>query len=109
LVVGLLFLGAMALADHEGQDPDFPPRMHFNGFNDGILNIIVLLWYHPANDWDFQVFIHRTCFEIFRQFRAAGIEFALPSRTVYADGDDKHLFKLIVAGAEADVTTAHGP
>lgn len=88
------------IADHEGLHPDFPPRVFFNGFNDWSLNIMVLLWYHPANYWDFQVFIQRICLEILGQFREAGIDFAFPSRTVYAAGDDKRLLKLMLTGAE---------
>jgi MscS family membrane protein len=94
------------LADHEGQHPDFPPRVFFNGFNDWSLNIMVLLWYHPADYWDFQVYIQRTCLEILRQFQEAGIDFAFPSQTVYAAGDDKRLLKLMLAGAQADVPAA---
>ena len=61
---------------------------------------MVLLWYHPANYWDFQVFIQRICLEILGQFREAGIDFAFPSRTVYAAGDDKRLLKMMLTGAE---------
>ena len=88
------------LANHEGLHPDFPPRVFFNGFNDWSLNIMVLLWYHPANYWDFQVFIQRICLKILGQFREAGIDFAFPSRTVYAAGDDKRLLKMMLTGAE---------
>jgi len=86
------------LADHEGLHPDYPPRVFFNGFNDWSLNIMVLLWYHPADYWDFQVFIQRTCLEILRRFRDAGIDFAFPSRTIYAAGDDKRALKVMLAG-----------
>ncbi len=87
------------LADHEGMDPEFPPRVFFNGFNDWSLNIMVLMWYHPANFWDFQVCLQRICLEILRRFRAAGIDFAFPSQTVYAAGDDRRILKLMLAGA----------
>ena len=40
------------LKDHEGMDPNFPPRVYFNGFNDWSLNIMVIAWYHPPNYWD---------------------------------------------------------
>ena len=90
----------MIIADHEGLHSDFPPRVFFNGFNDWSLNIMVLLWYHPANYWDFQVFIQRICLKILGQFREAGIDFAFPSRTVYAAGDDKRLLKRL--GPNAD-------
>ncbi len=87
------------LADHEGMDPEFPPRVFFNGFNDWSLNIMVLMWYHPADYWNFQVCLQRICLDILRRFRAAGIDFAFPSRTVYAAGDDKRILKMILAGA----------
>ena len=90
------------LADHEGLHPDFPPRVFFNGFNDWSLNIMVLLWYHPANYWDFQVFIQRICLKILSQFREAGIDFAFPSQTVYAAGDDKRPLKMMLTGAEGE-------
>ena len=61
---------------------------------------MVLLWYHPANYWDFQVFIQRICLEILGQFREAGIDFAFPSQTVYAAGDDKRLLKMMLTGAK---------
>ncbi|MGD9331524.1 MAG: mechanosensitive ion channel [Desulfobacterales bacterium] len=87
------------LADHEGLHPDYPPRVFFNGFNDWSLNIMALLWYHPADYWAFQVFIQRICLEILGQFREAGIDFAFPSQTVYAAGDDKRILKMMLTGA----------
>ena len=87
------------LADHEGMDPEFPPRVFFNGFNDWSLNVMVLLWYHPADYWAFQVFIQRVCLQILRRFREADIDFAFPSRTVYAAGDDKRILKMMLSGA----------
>ncbi|MDJ0855706.1 MAG: mechanosensitive ion channel family protein [Desulfobacterales bacterium] len=86
------------LADHEGMNPEFPPRVFFNGFNDWSLNIMVLMWYHPADYWNYQVCLQRICLEILRRFRAAGIDFAFPSRTVYAAGDDKRILKMMLAG-----------
>ena len=88
------------LTDHEGLHPDYPPRVFFNGFNDWSLNIVVLLWYHPAEYWDFQVFIQRTCLEILRRFRDAGIDFAFPSQTVYAAGDEKRPLQVMLTDTE---------
>ena len=88
------------LADHEGQHPDHPPRVFFNGFNDWSLNLMVVLWYHPPDYWDYQVFQQRTCLEILRRFQDAGIDFAFPSQTVYAAGDDKRRLKLMLADAQ---------
>jgi len=77
------------LDNHEGMHPDFPPRVYFNGFNDWSLNIMVIVWYHPANYWDMQEWLQRTCLEILRRFNDEGINFAFPSRTLYLANDDK--------------------
>jgi MscS family membrane protein len=82
------------LDNHEGMLPDFPPRVYFNGFNDWSLNILVIAWYHPANYWDMQSWLQRTCLDILRRFNDEGIDFAFPSRTVYAANDDKRQLKL---------------
>ena len=84
------------LKDHEGMDPELPPRVYFNGFNDWSLNIMVIAWYHPPNYWDYQSWLQRTCLEIMQQFEAEGIDFAFPSRTLYMAGDKKRQLKLKV-------------
>ena len=82
------------LKDHEGMDPNFPPRAYFNGFNDWSLNIMVIAWYHPPNYWDYQSWLQRTCLEFMQQFEVEGIDFAFPSRTFYMAGDKKRQLKL---------------
>ena len=82
------------LDNHEGMHPDFPPRVYFNGFNDWSLNIMVIAWYHPANYWDMQEWLQRTCLEILRKFNAEGIDFAFPSRTMYLATDEKRELSL---------------
>jgi MscS family membrane protein len=82
------------VADHEGMHPDFPPRVYFNGFNDWSLNIMVLIWYHPPDYWNFQEWVQRTCLEITRRFSAEGIDFAFPSRTLHLAGDAKRQLKI---------------
>jgi MscS family membrane protein len=82
------------VADHEGMHPDFPPRVYFNGFNDWSLNIMVLIWYHPPDYWNFQEWVQRTCLEITRQFSAEGIDFAFPTRTLHLANDAKRQLKL---------------
>ncbi len=82
------------LDNHEGMHPDFPPRVYFNGFNDWSLNIMVIAWYHPANYWDMQEWLQRTCLEILRRFNDEGIDFAFPSRTLYLANDDNRQLKL---------------
>lgn len=93
------------LNDHEGMHPDFPPRVYFNGFNDWSLNIMVVVWYHPADYWAMQEWQQRTCLEILSRFNAEGIDFAFPSRTVFLANDDKrHLNLKILAGETVTYT-----
>jgi len=82
------------LDNHEGMREDYPPRVHFNAFNDWNLNIAVLAWYHPASWWDYQGWLERTCLEILRRFEREGIEFAFPSQTMYLANDDKRQLKI---------------
>ena len=88
------------LDTHEGMHPDFPPRVYFNGFNDWSLNIMVIAWYHPANYWDMQGWLQRTCLEILSRFDKEGIAFAFPSHSVYLANDDSCQAKLKMLAGE---------
>jgi len=77
------------LADHEGMQPDFPPRVYFNDFNSDSLNIMVIYWYHPPNYWDYMAFTEKVNLQIMRAFEAEGIEFAFPTTTTYLAQDDR--------------------
>ena len=88
------------LDNHEGMHPDFPPRVYFNGFNDWSLNIMVIAWYHPANYWDMQAWLQRTCLSILSKFKDQGIDFAFPSRTVFLANDDDRQLKLKMLAGE---------
>ncbi|MBW1751687.1 MAG: mechanosensitive ion channel family protein [Deltaproteobacteria bacterium] len=82
------------LANHEGMKADFPPRVFFNGFNDFSLNIMIVVWYHPPNYWDYQGWLQKVCLEIMRRFETEGIDFAFPTRTVHLANDDKRQLKI---------------
>lgn len=75
------------LKDHEGQHPDFPPRVFFSEFNAASLNLFAIYWYHPADYWKYMAFNERVNMEWLRRFNAAGIEFAFPTQTLYLAGD----------------------
>lgn len=77
------------LREHEGMDPDFPPRVHFNDFASSSLNILVIAWFHPAGYWDYLAWCERVNLEVMRRFEAAGIEFAFPTSTTYLAGDNR--------------------
>lgn len=83
------------LDNHEGMEPDYPPRVFFNGFNESSLNIEVFAWYFPASDyWKYQAWLQETCLRIMRRFEEEGIEFAFPTRTIFLASDDKKQLKL---------------
>lgn len=74
------------LENHEGLHPDFPPRVHFNEFQESCLEIQVIYWYHPPDYWKFMAFSERLNLDILREFNRAGIEFAFPTRTIHIAG-----------------------
>lgn len=86
------------LKDHEGMDPEFPPRVFFNEFNNDSLNILVIYWYHPPEYWDFMSFSEKVNFEILNRFNSEGIEFAFPTQTLYLAGDEKRPLSIDVYG-----------
>lgn len=76
------------LENHEGMDPEFPPRVYFNEFNRDSLNIIMLYWYHPPAYWDFLAFNQRVNTQIMQEFEKEGIQFAFPTTTTYLKQDN---------------------
>jgi MscS family membrane protein len=70
------------LEDHEGMNPDLPPRVYFNEFNRDSLNIFVFFWYHPPDRWAFMALNQRINKQIMCEFERDGIKFALPSTSV---------------------------
>jgi MscS family membrane protein len=78
-------------------DPDFPPRVYFNEFNDASLNILMIYWFFPPNYWDFQAFNERVNLQIMRAFEAEGIEFAFPTTTTYLAQDDRRPLNITIA------------
>ena len=75
------------LENHEGMQPDYPPRVFFNEFNDASLNLIMLYWYHPPDWAAYMAFSERVNLQIMRAFEAEGIEFAFPTTTNYLAHD----------------------
>jgi MscS family membrane protein len=89
------------LDNHEGMDPEFPPRVYFNEFNRDSLNIMMLYWYHPADYWAFLALNQRVNKEIMEGFEEEGIKFALPSTATFLNqGDQKPLQTDITRGSQ---------
>jgi len=69
-------------------DPDTPPRVYFNEFNDWSLNIYMSYWYRPGDDWwGFQQVNQQVNLEMMKRFEAEGIEFAFPTQTLHLKKD----------------------
>ncbi len=64
-------------------DPNKPPRVYFNEFNDWSLNIYMSYWVKPADYWLYQEVNQRVNLEMMKHFEAEKIEFAFPSQTLY--------------------------
>jgi MscS family membrane protein len=77
-----------ALENHEGMEPDFPPRVFFTDFRRDCLNLRMIYWFHPPAYWDFLAHSEKLNTRIMQEFAAAEIRFALPSTTTrMADAD----------------------
>ena len=76
------------LDNHEGMDPELPPRAYFNDYGAYSLNILVLYWYHPADYWGYMQFSQQVNLSIAREFHKEGIKFAFPTSTTYLSQDE---------------------
>jgi len=92
------------LDNHDGMDPEFPPRVFFTEFNDCSLNIMMIYWYHPPEYWDYLAFSQKVNMEILDRFNAEGIEFAFPTQTVYLANDEKRQLALRMLNQTGDST-----
>ncbi len=64
-------------------DPQYPPRVYFDNFNDWSLNLNIYYWVKPADWWTFLDVTHKINIEIMRKFNQEKIEFAFPTQTLY--------------------------
>ncbi len=69
--------------------PDFPPRIAFNEFNEDSLNILLIYWYHPPDYWAYLDHATWVNTQIVKRFKAEGIDFAFPTQTLHLAGDEK--------------------
>lgn len=70
------------LKDHEGMNPEFPPRVFFDDFNEDSFNIRVFYWFSPPLYWDYLAFSQKVNLEIFQAFEEQGIPFSQPLRVI---------------------------
>lgn len=86
------------MKDHEGMDPEFPPRVFFNEFQNCALNLFCIYWYHPALWWDYLAMTERINLQVLERFNDAGIDFAFPTQTVHLAGDLSRSLEVGVKG-----------
>ncbi len=78
-----------------------PPRVHFDNFNAASLNIRMMYWYVLADGrdwWTYQAMSQEINLRIFREYEAAGIEFAFPTQTLYLAGDPRRQLTVAMQG-----------
>ena len=86
------------LDNHEGMDPEFPPRAYFNEFNPASLNLLVIYWYHPADYWGFMEHSQKVNIQIMKAFENEGIKFAFPTTRTYLTQDGGRPLSVNIAG-----------
>lgn len=69
------------LKNHEGMNPNFPPRVWLNDFKRDHLELKMIYWYHPPNYWDFTAHADQVNRRILDAFEAEDIAIALPAFT----------------------------
>jgi MscS family membrane protein len=77
------------LTDHEGMDPEFPPRVYFDEFNPDSFNLRIWYWYSPPKYWDYLAFSQQLNLEICRIFKQQGIRFYSLSRVAHTSVEDR--------------------
>ncbi len=82
------------LNSHEGMNADFPPRVLFNDFNRDSFNMRMMLWFHPANYWDFLAFSQMVNQRIVEAFEAEDIQFAPPTNVTYVTQSEDRSLRL---------------
>lgn len=73
------------LNNHEGFNPDFPPRVWLNDFERDHLELKMIYWYHPPDYWEYTAHADRVNREILDAFEAEGITIALPAFTTQVE------------------------
>ena len=85
------------LDNHEGMDPELPPRAYFNEFNPSSLNLVVFYWYNPADYWKYMAHSQQVNLKIMQEFEKAGIKFAFPTNTTYLIQEDEQPLQVRLA------------
>ncbi|QDU62852.1 Low conductance mechanosensitive channel YnaI [Planctomycetes bacterium Pan216] len=75
------------LENHEGMDPNLPPRVYVDEFDRGTIRLLFLYWYTPAEYWDFKAFGDRLNLLILQDFESNGLQLAPVQRQILSNDD----------------------
>lgn len=75
------------LHNHEGLNPNLPPRVYFDDLKSDSLNLKCFYWYHPPDFWKYMEFTQWVNREVLKRFNDEGIDFAFPTQTIHLAGD----------------------
>jgi MscS family membrane protein len=78
------------LKDHEGMQPELPPRVFFDEFNPDSLNIFINYWFHPPKRWKAMEFDERINLEIVQRLNAEGIRLVPPASATHVSLENNH-------------------
>jgi MscS family membrane protein len=70
------------LDNHEGMQPDFPPRVWLDDIKRDHLNLRMIYWYHPPNYWDYTAHADAINRRILDAFENEGVRIAVPALTI---------------------------
>jgi MscS family membrane protein len=71
------------IENHEGMDPELPPRVFFVDFLPAAFVVRVIYWYHPPERWAYYAFSEAFNLAVLRSFEKEGIQFSLPWRVAH--------------------------
>ncbi|TWT29213.1 Low conductance mechanosensitive channel YnaI [Posidoniimonas corsicana] len=76
------------LRDHEGMDPERPPRVYLDEFTPEGFVVEFNYWYSPPDYWEFKAFGDRLNLAILRGLEVEAIPLSLPQRHSFWKQDD---------------------
>jgi MscS family membrane protein len=79
----------------------FPPRAFFQDYLADNLNIFVIYWFAPADQWEYMAHAEKVNLRIFEEFERLGVSFAFPSRTVYLANDSARDLRMRLSKEDA--------
>jgi MscS family membrane protein len=71
------------IENHEGMDPDRPPRVSFVDLLPAAFVLRVIYWYHPPDGSAYAAFSEAFNLAVLRAFEKEGIQFSLPWRVAH--------------------------